>query len=118
MQSEPTNAELAARLFVAENKIIELERLAREQRGIDVALLTRVDSFIEENRVLGRDQTRGFDRVETAQRDTSTRLDNIEAAIGELVATAKDHKANIEALAIGQNKIIALLTGGTGKRND
>ena len=112
---EPTTEQ---RLIILENRVSELERERGIQADRDIALLARIDDFIDDLRRVERVQLKAFETLTAGQKST-------EAALATIVDALQDHKANIETLGgrvngledgqrvlqAGQEQIIALLTG-------
>ncbi len=124
----------------------EQEAFKREQENRDLALLARIDGFIDDLRRIERVQMRGFEDMKTGQRNieanvavlTETAKSHTQA-ITVLAETAKDHKqvieglagqvnelaqnvkelaGNVGELATGQQEILLLLRGGRQPQND
>lgn len=120
MQEQPTEQRLA----ILENRVTELERERDRQADRDIALLARIDDFIDDLRRVERVQMRAFEELTAGQKNTET-------ALVTVVDTLKDHKANIETLAgrvnnledgqqrieAGLQQVIMILTGQS-PRND
>lgn len=106
------------RLAALERDVAELKQARRIQDDRDVALLARIDGFIDDLRRMERVQMRGFEELMLGQRRTN---DSLEVVVDAL----KDHKSAIESLGArvnsvedrldrleaGQQQIISLLTG-------
>lgn len=130
------------RVAFLENRVTELERQRAVQEDRDIALLARVDNFIDDLRRVERVQMRGFDELRVGQNElreelrahqeyttarfdgVEARLDNVETDVTVLIEAAKEHKAAIEdihtqvqSLAAGQQQILEILMGGQ-RRND
>ena len=110
MQQEPTPIDL--RLAMIEARIAELERFRQSLDGRDVALLARVDNFIDDLRRLERNQMISFD----ALRSEIAALRSDMATRSEIANLA----SSINMLAQGQAAIMTLLQqqGQAPKRND
>jgi Mg2+ and Co2+ transporter CorA len=119
------------RFELLENRVTELERFRRSQEERDLALLYRVDNFIDDLRRIERVQMRSFDEIMQHQKEQDARLDSLETSVAILVDAAKDHKRAIEALALGQQELaqgqqalaqgqqqILMLLTGKAPRND
>lgn len=127
------------RFALLESRVAELERQRAVQEDRDIALLARIDGFIDDLRRIERVQMRAFDDLKSGQKNIETTLETTtdevillvdaaqdhKKAIETLAETARDHKAGIESLAeqvatlaAGQQQIITLLTGGKSPRND
>jgi uncharacterized coiled-coil protein SlyX len=121
MQQQPTTEQ---RLVLLESRIAELERKAAAQADLDIALLRRVDDFIDDLRRIERVQMRAFEELKATQQEHSaqltaqdgrlasieTRLDHVERNVDVLVDTAKDHKQAIEGVA----RDVGALAGNVG----
>lgn len=121
MQQQPTTEQ---RLAILEGRVTDLERERERQADRDIALLARIDSFIDDMRRVERVQIRMFDELSAGQK-------TIETAIKAIPETLQDHKAHIEALGgringleagqehieAGLQQVILLLTG-KAPRND
>ena len=94
------------RLSILEQKVAALEQQKVLQENRDIALLARIDSFIDDLRRLEQAQIHSFDDLKANQKE-------IEAAIAILAEAAKDHRQAIELLAQSQKQILALLTRQT-----
>ncbi len=166
--------DLEARLLHIESRLAALELAREEQETRDIAILARIDGFIDDLRRIERVQMRSFDEIKIEQQElksvvkaqaadikslqeTQAQLIRIverqeqnvavlaetakghkvaieslaESAKGHKVAieglaeTAKDHKVAIEGLAgqvrelaVGQQQIITILTGGKPQTQD
>ena len=112
------------RLSTVEGKIAAIEIFKREQElfkqkqeNRDLALLARIDGFIDDLRRVERVQMRSFDTIIATQREQAAEIKELKETQAVLVDAAKDHKQAIESLAQGQQQIITLLTGKP-PRND
>lgn len=112
-----TEKSINERFTLLESRVEELERQRLVQEDRDLALLARIDNFIDDLRRIERVQMRSFETIMTHQKEQDTRLDMLETKVATLIDAAKDHKQAIESLAQGQQQILAILTGGRG-RND
>lgn len=92
-------ATLEERFAALENRVVELERQRAVQEERDLALLARIDDFIDDLRRIERVQMRSFDVIMTHQKEQYARLTSLEASVAALVETAKEHKRAIEILA-------------------
>jgi len=127
------------RFVMLEQRVAELEHQRAVQEERDIALLARIDNFIDDLRRVERVQMRAFDDLKAGQKQLEARVESVETdvailidaaeshkeAIDALTEIARDHKAGIESLAqqvatlaAGQQQIITLLTGGPSPRND
>src|SRR5579859_1348316 len=102
-----------ARFLHIEGRLAALELAREEQETRDIAILARIDGFIDDLRRIERVQMRGFDTIMQSQQaqatdikslqETQARLIGIverqEQNIAVLAETAKDHKVAIESLA-------------------
>lgn len=128
MSMQPTAEE---RISLLEAKVAELERQRTVQEDRDIALLARIDDFIDTMRRIERVQMRAFDSNAVQLNGLAKRMDAIESHVGEivqvvnnhsetlttLVDAARDHKHAIESLAAGQQQILEILIGKP-PRND
>lgn len=126
------------RLSLLEARVSELEHQRAVQEERDIALLARIDNFIDDLRRIERVQMRAFDAQAVQLNGLTRRMDSVEASVGQivqvvnnhsetlttLVGAAKDHKAAIEdiagqvqSLAAGQQQILEILLGKP-PRND
>lgn len=119
-----TEKSINERFTLLESRVEELERQRLVQEDRDLALLARIDNFIDDLRRIERVQMRSFETIMAHQKEQDNRLasletkvDGLESTVATLVDAAKDHKQAIESLAQGQQQILAILTGGRG-RND
>jgi len=137
MTQQPTTEE---RLALLEQKVADLELQRAIQETRDMALLARVDTFIDDLHRVERVQIRGFEELKAGQKNLEAGQRNLEQALGVVVGTLKDHKEGIEIvagrvdtvasqvselvghmteLAASQQQILTLLTsGGKPPRND
>ena len=106
------------RLANLEQRVSELEHQRRVQEDRDIALLARIDTFIDSLHRVERTQMRGFEQLHGQLKDHEVRLDRLETNVNTLVEATKDHKAaietlagNVNTLASGQAQILAILTG-------
>ena len=99
------------RFALLESRVEELERQRAVQEDRDLALLARVDNFIDDLRRIERVQMRSFDTIMAHQKDQDVHLASLETSVAVLVDAAKDHKKAIETLAQGQQQMLAILTG-------
>lgn len=125
-------ATLEERFAALESRVVELERQRAVQEERDIALLARIDNFIDDLRRIERVQLRSFDAIMAHQKEQDARLAsletsvtaleasfgilgssvvNLETAVATLVDAAKDHKKAIDTLAQGQQQILAILMG-------
>src|SRR5258708_864474 len=109
MQQEPPTTE--ERLALIESKVADLERKNQEGSDRDMALLYRIDNFIEDLRRVERVQMRAFETLMAGQKEEAKRLSKVEEAIVSIDETLKNHKLNIETLAAGQQQILEILLG-------
>ena len=97
MQQEPLENRVAA----LESQLADLknrfESYQESQNNVGLALLARVDGFIDDLRRVERVQMRSFDELKNGQK-------TLESAV--------------QGLAVGQQQIIELLTGGKSPRHD
>src|SRR5258708_10306569 len=96
------------RVFILESKIAELERFRQSLDDRDIALLRRVDDFIDDLRRVERVQMRSFDALAAGQKDLEARL----------TSKLDEHTEAIDVLVAGQQQIIAPLTACKSQRND
>jgi chromosome segregation ATPase len=87
------------RLTQIEHRVAELERQRGTQDDRDLALLARIDGFIDDLRRVERVQMRGFDDLKADVRELQAGQKNLETAVGVIVETLQDHKKAIESLA-------------------
>ena len=105
------------RLSALESEVAALKVFKQEQENRDLALLARIDGFIDDLRRVERVQMKAFDHLSSEVRDIKAEVGDIKATQTVIVDAVKDHKQAIEQLAIGQQQILALLTGDP-RRND
>jgi hypothetical protein len=131
MQQQPSDRDLEHRVAYLEGRVAELEEYKRASSDRDAALLVRIDHFIEDLRLIQREQIRSFDSLQSGQQELRSRMDSMERNLVIIIDTMRDHKAAIEhldgtvnglavtvnALADGQAEILMLLRGPQ-KRND
>ncbi len=117
-------ATLEERFALLESRVKELEHQRLVQEDRDLALLARIDNFIDDLRRVERVQMRSFEAIMTHQKDQSELIDAIETSIGALETTvvnkgdaAKDHKQAIESLAQGQQHVLTILMGEQRRNN-
>lgn len=67
-----------------ESRLTDLERQKSIQEDRDIALLARIDGFIDDLRRVERVQIRGFEELKTGQR-------NLEVAVVGIVETLNAH---------------------------
>ncbi|HLZ60146.1 MAG TPA: hypothetical protein VKR06_24615 [Ktedonosporobacter sp.] len=127
------------RVTILESKVAKLESAKGTQETRDLALLARIDGFIDDLHRVERVQMRGFETVMAVQREQATEIKGLKVDVQELkvdvqelrgdvqglkegqsllVDIAKDHKKAIDSLLAGQRQIIELLTGGRRGTND
>lgn len=96
-----------------ESRIAELEHQRAVQEERDIALLARIDNFIDDLRRIERVQMRAFDaqaaRLKAIESDIKALTQSVtiladvsqshKQAIETLAETARDHKAGIESVA-------------------
>lgn len=115
---QPTTEERLARLEKDVAKL-KLQRAIQETR--DIALLARIDTFIEDLHRVERTQLRGFEELKAEQQEIKAELQEMRAdqktAFATAADTIRDHKQAIEAIAAGQQQILSLLRGNL-PRND
>lgn len=99
----------------AEVTALKLAKQAQEDR--DIALLARIDNFIDDLRRVERTQLRAFDAQAVQLNGLDRRMDTVETNVATLIDAAKDHKQAIESLAAGQQQILEILIGKP-PRND
>lgn len=99
------------RFALLESRVEELERQRAVQEGRDLALLARIDNFIDDLRRIERVQMRLFDSIIAHQKEQNARLSSLETSVATLVDAAKDHKKAIETLVQGQQQILTILMG-------
>ena len=118
MQQEPTPIDL--RLAMIEARIAELERFRQSLDGRDVALLARVDGFIDDLRRLERNQMISFDALRSEIANLTNTVNTLTGNVNNLTNTANDLASNMNLLAQGQQAIMTLLQqqGQAPKRND
>jgi hypothetical protein len=109
------------RLTILEQRVAEFERFRHAQEDRDIALLARIDGFIDDLRRIERVQMRGFEELKSEQQEIKADLQEVKAeqkkAFATVADTMRDHKQALETLAAGQQQIITLLTG-QAPRND
>jgi hypothetical protein len=119
------------RLSALESEVAALKVFKQEQENRDLSLLARIDGFIDDLRRVERVQMKAFDHLSAEVRDIKATQTAISAEVRDIkvevrdikvtqtviVDAVKDHKQAIEQLAIGQQQILALLTGDP-RRND
>jgi hypothetical protein len=126
---------LEERFALLESRVAELERQRTVQEDRDIALLARIDTFIDDLRRIERVQMRSFEELRAGQNDqraefrahqeyVTEQFDNVETNMSVLIDAAKSHKGAIEqlhegqqAMQAGQEQILAILTG-KAKTND
>lgn len=113
--AESNTEERLARL---EHDVAELLQARRIQDDRDIALLARIDTFIDDLHRVERVQMRSFEELMAGQKETNARLEGQEAAIGLVIDTLKNHKGAIEELGMrlsnleaGQQQILNILLG-------
>lgn len=106
------------RLELVEKRVAELERQRRIQEDRDIALLARIDNFIDDLRRVERVQMRAFDELKADILEVKADIHELQAGQQGVVEILADHKKHIEDLAAGQQQIISLLTGKQPPRND
>jgi hypothetical protein len=116
------------RLSALEARMAALESSKREQEDRDIALLARVDGFIDDLRRIERVQMRGFDelradhndlhaefrahqeymgeRFDTIENHLNVRIDVIE---DNLTARLDEQRVAIQTLQAGQQQILDIL---------
>ncbi len=115
---------LEERFTLLESRVLGLERQREIQEDRDIALLARIDSFIDDLHRIERVQMRGFEDLKIGQKNLEARQDHLERGLIDVVDTLKNHKMSIETLAeqitglvAGQQQILSLLIGNI-PRND
>lgn len=125
MAEEPTTE---TRLAALERKFAALERDRQRERQLqderDIALLARIDSFLEDLRRMDRSQLRMFEVQLAELRMQGMHIETLGQDVGSLAEIARNHKDSIEQvgqevrdLADPVGQILALLTGQQ-KQND
>lgn len=102
------------RLAALERDVAELKQARRIQEDRDVALLARIDGFIDDLRRIERVQMRSFEGLATRMNEGFA---TAHEDIGELALVAKNHKEALDSIMASQQQIIAILTGNP-KTND
>lgn len=133
------------RLAKLEHDVAELMQARRIQEDRDIALLARIDTFIDSLSRVERVQLRSFEELKADQQEIKTGMkrfetelealkvgqktlesgqQNMVTALSNVGEVLRDHKAAIEridegqrALQAGQEQILAILTGKS-KTND
>ncbi len=123
---------IEARLLHIEGRLAALELARQEQETRDIAILARIDGFIDDLRRIERVQMRAFEsqavqikEVRDDVKQIQERMAVQERNIAALAEAAKDHKVAIETLAgqvqelaVGQKMLIEILTGGKPPTQD
>ena len=113
------------RIAALERDVAELKQARRIQEDRDIALLARIDTFIDDLHRIERVQLHSFEEVIAAQKDAERRIDEMGYALTLVSTTLTDHKSAIETVAghvnnvadrmdhleSGQQQIISILTG-------
>jgi hypothetical protein len=109
------------RLAALERDVAELKQARRIQEDRDIALLARVDGFIDDLRRIERVQMRGFDDLRTEMRAgqeyMNARMDALETHVDVRIDVIEDNlttrldeqRVAIQSLQAGQSLILEIL---------
>jgi len=107
-----------------ESRVAELERQRSIQEDRDMALLARIDGFIDDLRRVERVQMRGFDTLMAGQKSLDARMTSVETTIGVVAETVEALSDRMGALAdqvntlvAGQAQILARLANNPGNND-
>lgn len=104
-----------------ESRIAELERMRAIQEDRDIALLARIDGFIDDLRRIERVQMRAFDAQSAQLKDIESDVKTINEVVAALVEATHSHKQAIETLGgilLDHKTTVELLIIGEGKTRD
>jgi septation ring formation regulator EzrA len=114
MAEQLTTEERLSRL---ESDVAELQHAKREQENRDIALLARVDGFIDDLRRVERTQMRAFDELRAGQQEQKTAIERLNEGQQELQTGLTGLAGQVRGLAAGQQQILEILLGNPPRNN-